>query len=98
MAFAGSSTISSYVKPAISQVIQGIGVDKKYSIWDTIVRIVAGDTNLLETNNVVLIYRERGEEVRCRQIDCTARLSEFGVSSSLHAEITNAGHPRTTFP
>ena len=68
MAFAGSSTISSYVKPAISQAVQGIGVDKKCSIWETIVRLVAGDTSLLETNNVVLIYRERGEQVQCRQI------------------------------
>lgn len=68
VAFAGSSTISNYVKAAISHAIEAIGVDKTDNVWQTIARVVGRDINLLHTNNVVVIYRERGEGVKCRQI------------------------------
>lgn len=68
LAFAGSSTISTFVKGAISQAIQGVGVDKTCDIWDTLTRAVGRDINLLHTNSVIAIYRERRGEVRCRQI------------------------------
>jgi hypothetical protein len=70
MAFAGSSTISTFIKTAISQAIEGMGVDKSGNIWETISRVVARDINLLHTNTVVLIYRERegAREVKSRQI------------------------------
>lgn len=68
VAFAGSSTISNYVKSAISQAIEGVGVDKTANIWDMLSRVVGRDINLLHTNNVVAIYRERGGEVKSRQI------------------------------
>jgi hypothetical protein len=68
LAFAGSSTISNYVKGAVSQAIEAMGLDKTDGIWETIARVVGRDVNLLQTNNVALIYRERGEQVKCRLI------------------------------
>lgn len=68
MAFGGSSTISTYVKSAISLAIEGIGVDKTANLWETLSRVVGRDVNLLHTNNVLIIYRERGSGVQCRQI------------------------------
>lgn len=68
MAFGGSSMISMFVKAAISLAIESIGVDKTANIWDTLSRVVGRDINLLHTNNVLVIYRERGGEVLCRQI------------------------------
>lgn len=68
IAFGGSSTISPYVKGAISLAIEGIGVDKTANIWDTVSRVVGRDVNLLHTNNVLLIYREREGPVLCRLI------------------------------
>ena len=68
VAFGGSSTLSAYVKTAISESIVGIGVDKTSGIWQTISHAVGRDMKLLHTNNVIVIYRERGEGIKCRQI------------------------------
>jgi hypothetical protein len=49
-------------------VIEAIGVDKTGNIWDTVSRVVGRDLNLLTMNSVVVIYRERGGEVKSRHI------------------------------
>ena len=53
----------------LRRIVEGIGIDKTADIWNTILRIVSHDPNLLEVNSVVIIYRERGTEiVQARQI------------------------------
>lgn len=69
LGFAGSSTIPSQIRNALSQVIERIGVDKTGSLWETIVRVIGHDLLLLQVNAVVVVYRERDtNEVEARKI------------------------------
>ncbi|KAF8124448.1 hypothetical protein EV363DRAFT_1103554, partial [Boletus edulis] len=68
LAFAGASTISAHIKGAISHAIEAIGVGKTEGIWSTLSQVVGRDINLLHTNSAVIIYRERGMQINCRQI------------------------------
>lgn len=68
LAFAGSSTLSNHIKNTVSQAIEGLGVDNAGNIWETMSQVVGRDLTLLQMNSVVVIYRERGGEVKCRHI------------------------------
>ncbi|KAI9568139.1 hypothetical protein HD554DRAFT_2172537 [Boletus coccyginus] len=67
--FAGSSTLPTQVRNALSQVIERMGVDKTAGIWDTVMSVVGQDIHLLEVNSVVVVFKERGSsEVLARKI------------------------------
>ncbi|KAI9568141.1 hypothetical protein HD554DRAFT_2172539 [Boletus coccyginus] len=68
LAFGGCSTISHYAKGTISQAIEGVGVDNTGGLWESLSRLAGRELKQLQMNTVVLIYRERGEGVKCRQI------------------------------
>ena len=68
LAFTGSSMLLNHIKNTVSQAIEGLGMDNAGNIWEMMSQVVGHNLTLLQMNSVIIIYRERGSEVKCRHI------------------------------
>ncbi|KAI9568084.1 hypothetical protein HD554DRAFT_815522 [Boletus coccyginus] len=59
LAFTGSVTLSRQILTTVSKAIEGVGVDKRGNLWETLAVAIGQDSDMLKTNGVVIIFRER---------------------------------------
>ena len=59
LAFGGSSTIGHQIRNTLLEAIERVAVDKTGDLWDMLSQAVCHDLHLLQTNSVVILFKER---------------------------------------